>query len=434
MQNTDFLIGLLQKQFLHKEVKSLNTRTRAAPFFNELAPGWRARARDLAPPYGRNAECRWSSRKEDTDADSVDSLGSLHDQSPPGSMLHRTRKGKGKARKKQVVDMEHEQGGIGRSRKEGTWDESHESREGDGADPSREDSECQGSSENGGGSTSAHSTGTRRHEEGGAEARGSSSRSPRTRAVDTSEDDCAHSGRCRDEEDAQPSRAEFYQLDHGSGSEYERSPDDWPGRGLGDARSAEDREKQVKPSVFRWAADFVVNATDRSKTLVNRVLSVGTKNADIASDAAFAKSICNKESWTQVTKDAVHYDGTIMQGLQDPVWRQTVAVETGEVLESQPVTQVTEFQKVIPNGPVDIKQTVWYGNVPDMPSTKPKSRVLKNLFKGIRSVAAIFLLEALVLMSATSQWSGAWTQKLYGTGQADVWEVFGSHKVLTKVS
>ena len=60
---------------------------------------------------------------------------------------------------------------------------------------------------------------------------------------------------------------------------------------MGDARSAEDKEKQVKPSVCRWAASFVANATDRSKTLVNRVMSVGTKNADIASDAAFAKSI-----------------------------------------------------------------------------------------------------------------------------------------------
>ncbi|MDP7646549.1 MAG: hypothetical protein QGH82_00500, partial [Candidatus Woesearchaeota archaeon] len=33
----------------------LNARTRAAPFYNELAPGWRARALDLAPPYRRYA-------------------------------------------------------------------------------------------------------------------------------------------------------------------------------------------------------------------------------------------------------------------------------------------------------------------------------------------------------------------------------------------
>ena len=46
--NTDFLIGMLGS-------RPLNTRTRAAPFYSELAPGWRARARDLVPSYARNA-------------------------------------------------------------------------------------------------------------------------------------------------------------------------------------------------------------------------------------------------------------------------------------------------------------------------------------------------------------------------------------------
>ena len=31
--------------------EKLNARSRAAPFYNELAPGWRARARFLAPPF-----------------------------------------------------------------------------------------------------------------------------------------------------------------------------------------------------------------------------------------------------------------------------------------------------------------------------------------------------------------------------------------------
>ena len=53
---------------------------------------------------------------------------------------------------------------------------------------------------------------------------------------------------------------------------------------------------------------------------------------------------------------------------------------------------------------------------------------------GIRSAAAIFLLEAVVLMSASAQWSGSWTQRHYGTGQADIWEVFAPEHVVTTVA
>ena len=42
-------------------------------------------------------------------------------------------------------------------------------------------------------------------------------------------------------------------------------------------------------------------------------------------------------------------------------------------------------------------------------------------------VASALLLEGLVLLCAVAQWSGSRNQSLYGTGQAEVWEVFGNH-------
>ena len=47
---------------------------------------------------------------------------------------------------------------------------------------------------------------------------------------------------------------------------------------------------------------------------------------------------------------------------------------------------------------------------------------------------AVFLLEATCLLSAGAQWTGAWTQRIYGTGTADVWEVFGTNRGLSEVS
>ena len=52
--SSEFLIGLTNK------AKPVTTRTRAAPFYNELAPGWRARARFLAPPRVGDAELQQS--------------------------------------------------------------------------------------------------------------------------------------------------------------------------------------------------------------------------------------------------------------------------------------------------------------------------------------------------------------------------------------
>ena len=45
-EQSAFLIDML------KPTKT-NARTRAAPFYSEILPGWRARAKELAPPYKR---------------------------------------------------------------------------------------------------------------------------------------------------------------------------------------------------------------------------------------------------------------------------------------------------------------------------------------------------------------------------------------------
>ena len=42
------------------------------------------------------------------------------------------------------------------------------------------------------------------------------------------------------------------------------------------------------------------------------------------------------------------------------------------------------------------------------------------------------LLESMVLLAAGTQWGGSWTQRLYGTGNADLWEIMGNSEDATK--
>ena len=118
-------------------------------------------------------------------------------------------------------------------------------------------------------------------------------------------------------------------------------------------------------------------------------------------------------------------------GLHNPVWRETVLIATNEVIESVMLKDDSYVGRELPEQG-DIRTTVWYGSGYKKPEKKTKLR--RNLMKGIQTATAIFLLEAMVLMTASAQWSGSWTQRLYGTGSADVWEVFGTHGLLTKVS
>ena len=199
------------------------------------------------------------------------------------------------------------------------------------------------------------------------------------------------------------------------------------GRGSDEAQAGKD---VIPPrGLFKWACNMVQGATDRSKTLVRRVLEVAsTDTSDIASDAEFVKSTHGRETWSQVTCGATQYDDRILEGLEKPIWRQTY-LTTGQLIESKAV-DLTNLSEPDMFEPSDIKTTVWYGQL----TTKPKPKLQRNLLKGIRSVAAVFLLEAMVLMSAGAQWSGSWTQRMYGTGQADVWEVFGGHGVVTETA
>ena len=184
---------------------------------------------------------------------------------------------------------------------------------------------------------------------------------------------------------------------------------------------------QSSPSLFKWASNTVKDLGSRSKTLVSRVLIVGSNSA-IATEAEFDSATKDKEVWTQTfSKSETINDSSSIQGLNDPVWRQTVLVDTGELIESTPWPPTQTVK--IPNGPRDIKTTVWYGQL----QARTQPRVKRNLFKGIQMVTAVFLLETMVLMSATAQGSGSWTQRMYGTGNADVWEVFGRDN-LTDIS
>ena len=47
--------------------KKLNSHSRAAPFYSEFAPGWRARAKLLAPPFSRNASIQLCQMAEPED-------------------------------------------------------------------------------------------------------------------------------------------------------------------------------------------------------------------------------------------------------------------------------------------------------------------------------------------------------------------------------
>ena len=46
----------------------------------------------------------------------------------------------------------------------------------------------------------------------------------------------------------------------------------------------------------------------------------------------------------------------------------------------------------------------------------------------------VFLLEAMVLLAAGAEWSGSWTQRFYGSGTADIWEVYGTHGNITELA
>ena len=47
--------------------------------------------------------------------------------------------------------------------------------------------------------------------------------------------------------------------------------------------------------------------------------------------------------------------------------------------------------------------------------------------QGIIHLATVLLLEAILLATIGHSWGGAWMQRMYGTIQPDIFEVFGGH-------
>ena len=107
-----------------------NARTPAALFYSEILPGWRARAKELAPPYKRRerheevdinripVEARMErSNIQRLDASSVD-------DKVRGKRL-RSRKVDRQARKEQLLAMESDKGGVSRNHKARAGDDSN---------------------------------------------------------------------------------------------------------------------------------------------------------------------------------------------------------------------------------------------------------------------------------------------------------------------
>ena len=168
---------------------------------------------------------------------------------------------------------------------------------------------------------------------------------------------------------------------------------------MGDSRGPE-VEAQARPlgrapPLWKWTVNLVNGVSDRSCRLVSKVLAVSSPpKASVASDAEFLKCTAGYESWTQPCTEAFVIDNKAAEGLDNPVWRMTTAVDTGEVLESIPYSPDSKTE--VPDGPREVLTTIWYGTR----SSPRKPKVRHNLLKGVRTVASVFLLEGLVLLCA----------------------------------
>ena len=98
---------------------------------------------------------------------------------------------------------------------------------------------------------------------------------------------------------------------------------------MGDGRGAQHSSASVNAqgglpssasnSLYKWAVSVVNGATDRSARIISKVLQVSNRNADIAKESTFLSVTNGRESWTQVKRQATHYDSDAWNGLQDPV-------------------------------------------------------------------------------------------------------------------
>jgi hypothetical protein len=175
---------------------------------------------------------------------------------------------------------------------------------------------------------------------------------------------------------------------------------------------------------------------------VKRILTPNPLDEDSKFEQAFCLLTEDHAFWTHRLPKATNFDCNIIEALvkegHTPTWRLTTDTKTGKVIESVPLTRAlcadvsvpVDLQAPLPEK-ADITTKVWYGEA-ELPEKDPKLR--RNLRKGIQTAAAILLLEAVTFMNCASQWSGHWTQRYYGTGQADLWEVCGTHGKVTETA
>ncbi len=431
---SEFLTDLTKNTLKH------HTRTRAAPFFNELSPGWRARAIDLAPPYRRNADCDDSPMEftkgfVDVDVDTMEESDVV-----PHRRSRKDRKWTLEKRhgEKVRVNMDDEQTRVEGKGPQGPWHDDGSGGEGDGYYSPREVEEPKGSDGGNGRSVIKDAQGIGIDAQTGFDSRMPVAWTSTSGAEHACQNDCGNKDRCSNAHHNGGSLDEFAEggRTHMDDPECTRTGI----RRLGDARCNKSEAPNLdrpsgsaapadpeRSSLFKWASSFVTGVSGRTATLVSRVLHAGNTSPFIASDNDFHKVTQGKETWTQITESAILASDVPVEGLDKPVWRQTTLVDTGKLIESMPLPSNKDVP--VPDGPKDIKTTIWYGR--KVPQKGVKMR--RSLMKGIQTAAAVLLLEAMVLMSTTTNWTGSWTQRLYGTGTADVWEIFGRDN-LTNVS
>ena len=423
-------------------------KTRAAPFFQEIVPGWRARARLIFAP-NPSAVTQHHAIPEDAvggrqaatpSEDSVSGMEQVRGRSKGRCPQSRKRRPKDESPKRVKFDLEDEKvrsGGVGSSGARAFCGSSRRetSLGAERVDQKQERlGECQRGS-SGQVSRSGHHeatpiAGSDRIEE---------PPSPRASNVGKSEVDDKRRSRqpSVDEGSCRGDECKRFEIHHNSEGEAEVEAEAWwsdslDGR-LGDGGVTRGRcPEELNPfsKALKWATHYVMDVTGRSKTLANRILKTSV-NPLIQTESAFQKTTEGLEEWTEITCNQVSFNSAIFKGLDTPKWRRTVDLKTGDVIESREFT--SEMTGTIPfsGNTRDVQTTVWYGTKDRFGQKSPKNKLRKRLVKGMQRAATVFLLEAMVMLSCSSQWAGAWTNRMYGTSGADVWEMFNTRSHIT---
>ena len=407
--------------------KGSNPRARAAPFLDELAPGWRARARELAPPYSKRRKHAFVDTMA-PDEDGVPELGSVDSEEGVGGRKDGEREDEEQAGEESGIHLGYEEGRARRASPQGTRNDGGKSREGDSDNLEGENSSTSQTVGSPGGPVGSDASWSRKTGQRGS-----------NQAVQGTGSLCGRCDEASDDVQAQgPSGRENYTLDNDSGdSEYEVGGEHWPNgsrRGMESGRGRQDPCEKEMRSPLKWARQFVTDVTGRAKTIVDKIF-VSSDDKMVYSESERKAATVGKESWTAVEQDAAWLDNKVTEGLEKPCWRESVDVDTEEVIESRPVNDSGIKETFIEDAPRNIKTTIWYGTgKPKSQNVRSSEKFRRTITKGIRLATAIFLLEATVLLASGAQWTGSWTQRLYGTGSADVWEVFGDHGRVSDVS